>query len=313
MLKYLVILLDDRAISFCHYPDAVCAPKPISAEHLAAGIRFAMMENLMVQFVYPDYELPACIQSLVETVDHTKIVPACYPGKAGVRVVSNWNSLLTMKLDRDTVYILRTSKSVLFERYEALAGVLSKVSRLNVVVTDVDTFTEEDFEAYRSVLAVLASVLERLYSKGLLVQLNLLTDRMMLDAMNNCNAGWESVTLAPDGRFYVCPAFLAEGKSVAVGDLDNGLHIKNPQLYHLDHAPLCRCCDAYQCRRCVWLNRRTTFEVNTPSHEQCVVAHLERNASRTLLEGIRRYGNFLPGHEIKEINYLDPFEQKEEY
>lgn len=53
-----------------------------------------------------------------------------------------------------------------------------------------------------------------------------------------------------------------------------------------------------------------TLEVNTPSHEQCVVAHLERNASRQLLASIRDVGTFLPGKEICDIDYLDPFEIK---
>lgn len=58
------------------------------------------------------------------------------------------------------------------------------------------------------------------------------------------------------------------------------------------------------------LNRKTTLEVNTPSHEQCVVAHLERNASRRLLTDIRQVGAFLQGKEISIIDYLDPFEIK---
>ncbi len=140
--------------------------------------------------------------------------------------------------------------------------------------------------------------------------------------MNNCGAGETNVTLAPDGRFYVCPAFyLADenedygiGKTrFSIGDLKNGLNIKNPQLYQLDHASLCRQCDAYQCKRCVWLNRKTTYEVNTPSREQCVVAHMERNASRTLLLNIRKHGEFLPNTEIKEIDYLDPFDVRKEW
>ena len=89
--------------------------------------------------------------------------------------------------------------------------------------------------------------------------------------------------------------------------------IKNKQLYRLDHAPICRHCDAWQCKRCIWLNRKTTLEVNTPSHEQCVVAHLERNASRELLENIRKHGMFLPETEIKEIDYLDPFDKRDEW
>ena len=174
----------------------------------------------------------------------------------------------------------------------------------------------------KTILGEIASKVKGCYEKNHAVQLNLLTDRMMLDKMNNCNAGWESITLAPDGHFYVCPAFyLADenedfglGKAkYSVGDLSSGLDIKNPQLYRLDHAPLCRKCDAYQCRRCVWLNRKTTFEINTPSHEQCVVAHLERNASRDLLASIRTLGTFLPDKEIKEITDLDPFDVKEEH
>ena len=56
-----------------------------------------------------------------------------------------------------------------------------------------------------------------------------------------------------------------------------------------------------------------TYEVNTPSHEQCVVAHLERNASRKLLNSIRKHGSFLTEQEgIKEIDYIDPFEKRDE-
>jgi len=58
----------------------------------------------------------------------------------------------------------------------------------------------------------------------------------------------------------------------------------------------------------VWLNRRSTLEVNTPGREQCVSAHHERNASRALLASIRTLGTFLPDREIPEISYLDPFE-----
>lgn len=188
------------------------------------------------------------------------------------------------------------------------------MARLNVVPTDVTHFTEPDFETYRTTLDTLSKGVERLYAEGRNPQLNLLTDRMMLTGMNNCDAGWKSLTLAPNGKFYICPAFYLENEADNVGDPTNGLDIKNPQLYQLDHAPLCRRCDAYQCKRCVWLNRRTTLEVNTPSHEQCVTAHLERNASRLLLQDIRKHGEFLPQQkEIKEIAYLDPFEVREEW
>ena len=95
-----------------------------------------------------------------------------------------------------------------------------------------------------------------------------------------------------------------------IGDLDGGLEIKNKQLYKLDYAPICRECDAWHCKRCIWLNRSMTLEVNTPSHEQCVMAHLERNTSRDMLTHIRNQSTFLPENpDIPELDYTDPFDK----
>ena len=322
MLKYLIIQLDDTSTSYCHYGNPRKEHRLISLENLKAGILFAMKENLTVQFVYPKYELPEEYRVVIHGIDHSKIVPVGSREKGDVVVLEGWEELKECSLLPDTAYVLRIGKEELFDNYTQIPEILPKVARLNVVITNVETFEEKDFNTYKEVLATLSKEVESLYAKGLSPQLNLLTDRMMLNGMNNCNAGWESITLAPDGRFYVCPAFyLADededyglGKSkYSIGDLENGLDIRNPQLYKLSHAPLCRNCDAYQCKRCVWLNRKTTYEVNTPSHEQCVVAHLERNASRELLLAIRKHGTFLPRVEIKEISYLDPFDVRKEW
>ena len=333
MLQYLIILLDDTSTSFCHYENNNVKSKLISIEDLKAGIFYAMKENLMIQFVYPDKELPQEYKEVIKTIDHSIIVSSSCEDSdlkddADVVVMHDWTSIERMKFNTDTSYVLRTSKSDLFDRYRFLVAVLGMVSRLNIVITDVESFEDDDFEIYINVLSYLSEEIEKLYVEGKSPQLNLLTDRMMLDKMNNCNAGWENITLAPDGKFYVCPAFYhaqqTDGsetsisevceKGFSIGDLKSGLDIKNPQLYRLDHAKLCRNCDAYQCKRCIWLNRKTTCEVNTPSHEQCVVAHLERNASRVLLNNIRKHGSFLPEkEEIKEIDYLDPFDKRDNW
>lgn len=308
MLQYLIIQLDDTSTSYCHYTNNADEPRLISQDDLRKGILFAMKENLMIQYVLPDYELPAEYIEIMENIDNSKIASSesVYVGDADVVVLNGWKSGLTLNEGR--VYVLRINKLSLFEKYGEIEAVIAKCLRLNIVVTDIETFTEDDFETYKRVLGILSAKMEELYIGGSNVQLNLLTDRIMLDKMNNCNAGWESIALAPDGRFYVCPAFYsADGYSI--GSLAKGVDIKNPQLYCLEYAPLCRRCDAYQCKRCIWLNCKTTLEVNTPSHEQCVAAHLERNASRMLLMNIRKSKTFLPEKgDIKEISYLDPFD-----
>ncbi|MBR1652426.1 MAG: CXXX repeat peptide maturase [Alloprevotella sp.] len=309
MLQYLVILLDDAAASYCHYPTSHTGQHSIPLDILHKGIRFAMKENLMIQFVYPEGELPEDVRREVETIDHSKIMPVTSPYAAEADVlVCGWASL---PQSTNVPIVLRTTLADFLERYRDISPLLEVVPRVNVVITDAETFVDEDVPAYMVALSALSGELERLYVSGKSPQLNLLTDRMMLKEMNNCGAGDTNITLAPDGRFYVCPAHY--GTEESVGNLESGLSIPNKQLYKLDHAPLCRHCDAYHCKRCVWLNERLTLEVNTPSRQQCVMAHLERNAARELLNNIRKHGMFLPEMpEIKEIDYLDPFEKRDE-
>ena len=307
MLQYLIIILDDTSTSFCHYENPKKERRLIPLETLRLGIRFGMMENLMIQFVYPDYELPLDYQEVIESIDHSKIKP--HKENADVWVADKVESISS-----DIPVVLRINKESLFAYEQEISDATGKVSRLNIVFTDVESFTEEDFAHYKSLLEKLSDLLEQLYVDGKTPQQNLLTDRMMLKQMNNCGAGDTTITLAPNGKFYICPAFYYEDETDSAGDLENGLDIKNKQLYRLDHAPICRHCDAWQCKRCVWLNRKTTLEVNTPSHEQCVLAHLERNASRDLLNNIRKHGTFLPEQEeIKKIDYLDPFDNRDKW
>ena len=309
MLQYLNILLADNAVSFCHY-DVPTQERTrfIPLETLQKGIRFGMMENLMIQFVYPKENLPDGYGEVMESIDHFNIKP---DGEdADVLVLNDWDFPTE---DVDCPIVLRTMKEKLFARYAHLKELLSKTSRLNIVITDVESFTGEDFDTYKNILAELAKHVEEIYVSGKSTQLNVLTDRIMLSQMNNCGAGDTSITLAPNGKFYICPAFYYDDGDGSVGDLEHGLNIKNRQLYKLEYAPICRRCDAWQCKRCVWLNRKTTLEVNTPSHEQCILGHIERNTSRELLQNIRRHGTFMPDAEINEIDYLDPFDKKDEW
>lgn len=298
MMQYLVILLDDTSVSYCHCDNPHTERRLMPLETLKNGILYAMKQNLMIQFVYPNYTLPQEYLNAIDTIDHHDIVP--YPMKGDVVVGGAVDN---------SVCVMRMSKHELFACGDTVSGMLLKVQRLNIVITDPETFTDEDLKCYGELLDRWAIVIKEEYLKGRTPQFNLLTDRMMLTRPNHCNAGVENITLAPNGKYYLCPAFYYSNPDDSIDPQD----IKNQQLLRLDHAPLCRHCDAYHCRRCVWLNRKTTLEVNTPSHEQCAVAHTEREASRRLLASFREVGEFMPEVEIKELNYIDPFEVRKEW
>lgn len=312
MLKYLIVQLDDTSTSFCHYNNISTEKRLIEPEVLEKGVLWAMKENLTIQYLYPDYKLPDEYRKIINRTYHADIVSnKCTATdlvkNADVVVFDNWEELSKYNFIEKQAYVIRTTLTDLLDNENTLSAILPKLNRLNVTITDIAGFSREN--DYKVLLEKLVDVVAEEYKKGHNVQLNILTDRILLNSMNNCNAGVESITLAPDGKFYVCPAFYCDNRDrFSIGDVDSGLDIKNPQLYRLDHAPICRNCDAWQCRRCVWINRKLTLEVNTPGHEQCVMAHLERNASRKMLNNLVRVGLYISEKEIPAINYLDPFE-----
>ena len=314
MLQYLVIQLDDTSTSYCHYGNPKGEKCLIPLETLQRGILFGMKENLSIQMVYPSYAIPEEYSLIIDSVDCVKIKPVKENVGANVIVFNDLDEVDACAHKESVCYILRIDKETLFNEYDKTLSLLERAERLNVVLTDSCSFNKDDFARYENVLRHFGEKVRELYSQGKTPQCNILTDRIMLSEMNNCGAGETSITLAPDGRFYPCPAFYLCDCCYALGDIEKGLSIRNPQLYRLDHAPVCRNCDAYQCHRCIWLNRKTTLEVNTPSHEQCVIAHIERNASRMLQRDLAKSTNVFSSYEdIKEINYLDPFEIRKEW
>ena len=314
MLQYLVILLDDTSVAFCHADNPLRERNLIPLNTLKKAILFGMKENLMIQYVYPEYELPEEYKEVIESIDHIKIG----------REVAIYNEV-PLSLTADNA-VLRLSIADFIAKQYDIATLLSQAKRLNICITDIESFKDEQQGDYKKALASLNAVLLNLYKVGKQPQVNILTDRLQLSEMHNCGAGDSNITLAPNGKFYLCPAFYYDeemgisnrlnhhkpSSERSVGDLENGLNIPNSQLLKLDHAPLCRICDAYHCNRCIWLNQKLTWDNNTPSHQQCILAHIERNAARDLQTKLTELG-LNAGEEIKEITYLDPFDVREQF
>ena len=328
MLQYLVILLDDTSVSYCHADNPLKERCLMPLDVLKKAIVFGMKENLMIQYVFPDYELPETYNDVIDSIDNTKIYRSGNKpitgvketGDADVEVTDGVPELLSCKN-----VVLRLSLKDVIGNKNKIADLFRSGARLNICITDVEKFSDNDISTYKLLLEDWNLSLLQIFKEGLSPQVNILTDRLFLDKMRNCDAGVTSITVAPNGRFYICPAFYYDERMKvdnmmnhkkpdfdnSVGDLTIGLEIENQQLLRLDHAPLCRNCDAFQCRRCIWLNRKLTWDCNTPSRQQCVISHLERNASRSLMILLQKSGLFRQNNKIKEIDYLDPFDVRE--
>ena len=244
MLQYLVILLDNTSVAYCHANNPLKERRLMPIETLKKGILFGMKQNLMIQYIFPDYALPKEYAEVIESIDNVKIYPVgCKPvtgidagNEADVEVANT----LPEKVKAKNL-VLRMTFGEMLKQKDAIARLFASGARINLCISDVEQFTDEQIEAYKQVLKEWNTVLLNLYKQGQSPQFNLLTDRMMLDKMHNCEAGVSNITLAPNGKFYLCPAFYFDEQTNvdnqlnhhqptsdnSIGDLEKSLDIRN--------------------------------------------------------------------------------------
>lgn len=315
MLQYLVVLLDDTSVSFCDYDVKQKEPYLMPLNILQEVIKFGMKENLIFQFVYPEYEIPSEYSELIEYLDHTKIKPMGFTsGNADVFVIDSLSAKETELPKGVETVIVKNTIDDLLTNVSDIKFLLEKVGRVNLIVHQPKKIDNKLQAEYQGVLNILGEEIEESVKKGTFRQLNILTDRLFLEEMNNCGVGDTTITVAPDGKFYICPAFyqspLSDDTTIEdLGSIEEGLKIPNPQLYKLSHAPICRTCDAFHCRRCIWLNKLRTLEVNTPGKTQCVMSHIERNVSSRIKKVLKDKNDFTHNSNLDEDICLDPFEK----
>lgn len=308
MLEYLICLIDADAPSFCYYPRNNAQAR-MSEENLRKVVQFSLIHNLRLSVLKNNTPLPESYLKILDDITHIYISPAgqeTSPQDISL-FESAENALLNESRVNDNVICL-VNKSELPLLPQLVRKLCQLCIRLNVHLLDIDQYNTSDFDLYQSILEEIEPFFEKNFNFSQF-ELNILSDRIILRNMKNCNAGISHLTVAPNGKLYICPGFYFSDPQDALSDISKPLNIKNQQLYNIEYAPICRNCDCWQCKRCIWLNRRTTHEVNTPSHEQCVVSHLERNASRNILLSLLNGNSQQTNAIIPELNYLDPFSE----
>ena len=314
MLKYLLIILGNDSTSFCYYKNKTEKKSEfIPVNTLKDAIDFANKNNLFINFLCGNERLPDKYEKLIDSIDHVKIVPLslgnAYDNSMIIMESGEMDSISGLKKVSNSNIILRLEKKDLSRFSEIFNSLSGKFKRLNLNLIDIYDYTAEDIEEYKKQLEKISENVISKYKKNESFEMNFLSDRLLLNKMNNCNAGIEHVTIAPNGKFYICPGFYYDDVKDDIGDIKNGINIKNGQLLDLNNAPICSICDAYQCKRCVYLNKRITMELNTPSFQQCVLSHHERNASKRILDILKNTPGFTSFDNInliEEINYVDP-------
>ena len=319
MVQYFLVLLEKGAVPFCHYSNpyyySAARPSFIPAKILREVVRYARENGLFVNFLYGRNRPPRAQERIIDSIAHVKMVPLSllevYPDAVLVLDAADRDSFAHIPQSDGRTIILRAERTDLFRLAADMDSLQGRFKRLNVHLTGVERFTEQDIDCYEAQLRIVARTLQKRYTAGDEIEINALTDRMLLTQMNNCEAGVKHLTIAPTGNTYICPAFYHEeetGASLGEWTAERELTFDNPQLLSIACAPICSQCDAFQCKRCVYLNKRMTLEINVPSREQCLLAHAERELSRQMLNKLRNIAPFNKLPVIRSLPYQDPFE-----
>lgn len=325
-MNSLIVMLDRAAPSFCYYESAPADDKMVMAPEVFEDVlAFAEKRALSLQLLCGQAGLPDYAPPLLEGRPFICYFPPGAPGMESEDVplleVVDFEVFARVPAGRHVIAVLRVTQKELnrlpeiwrFLR-EPLPGpdvaedAAGRVRRVVLVLPGLDRYDEAALETYRAALNNLRGELEGAYLDGFSLELNALSDRLTLGAPRHCNAGVEHLTVDESGQLHICPGFALDGEP-AIGDLESGPDLPNGQLLRLDHAPICSVCDAFHCRRCVYLNQRATLELNTPPWQLCRASHLEREASRVLLARLKEHGLLRQLPVIPEIEYDDPLQK----
>lgn len=200
--------------------------------------------------------------------------------------------------------IFNISEKDINKLYDCILKLWKIADRINLNIIDLNGKFELD--VYKKQLQKIKDIIVMgVHNNSFNKELNVLTDILFINQHNNCGAGDKAVTLGPDGKFYVCPAFYSDKTEKDIGNLENGIdEFPNKQLYTQKFAPVCNCCDAYHCVDCVYHNKKYTTEVHIPASSQCQKSWVEKNVSAQIVKECQDIATYF--NAVKESDEIDP-------
>ncbi len=310
----LYLLLADDYVSYCMFDNRDQSRKTMTPEQIKKGLEYAAEHFMRPVFVHSRSNPDLSLNPEYVGYDILHIVPGEFLDKAreaklsDVLPVFNAQNINSVSGNISNC-ILNVHESELDSLAYLSIKLLDKANRVNVNILDLSrTFDEKAYEG--ALIDVREYLTKLLNENGVFKEYNLLTDICLLSKHANCQAGENSFTYGSDGKLHICPAFYSKHKDQALGTIEEGIVSKyDPRLYTIEKNTLCRECDAYHCRNCVYVNWTNTNEINVSPSFQCRKSFIERRVAQTILERLKMSpmtSSLVKTKTIAELPYLDP-------
>jgi len=308
--KQLYFLLSNDYTTFCQYKNTLSSLKQMSKNVILDGLKYAHHNFFEPIFVHSKNKFEYQDSKDYEAYRIRHIVPAKFHKEAfnlkDYILVFEKNDLdLSIESLVECQFNIDSHEIVNLSDYIKI--LLNKTRKINITITNLDSYFDEN--DYREQLTRIVDHLVKLneqkgedYYKISIFEdiFNEISNRY--PEHRNCKAGDRSYAYAPNGKFYVCPAYYSVQPDHDAGNIIDGMKLKNQHLYKADYQPICKKCDAYQCINCVYLNESITKEVNISPSYQCRKSHIEREVA--VLYMAKQHKNF----NISQVGYIDPME-----
>jgi radical SAM peptide maturase (CXXX-repeat target family)/CXXX repeat peptide maturase len=304
-IKYLLLITSDQITPHCNYRNWNNNDSIMSDEIIEKSLDFAIKNSFTPVFLGNINENKV-VNKATDVFSITKLNSTINDFVKNIYVFDNEAADSSVIIEKCILLINRENIENIFI---FIQNIYNKSTRVNLILENTDTWTLDDLKLYDEQLDKIVELIIESYKRNKPLEINVLSDIMQLDSIDDCGAGTKSYAVAPNGKIYYCPAFYFDDPESSIGSLEEGITIKNSYLLQINKAPICSACDAFHCSRCKFMNKKITNEINTPSKIQCVISHTERNKARALQIRLKEFGLFKFKNTLEEIDYLDPLEK----
>jgi len=306
-LRYLHLITRNDAPTHCSYSNLSNDSQRMPKDILQKGLNFCHDQEVVPVFlggIPTDVDMKKKIYFEIDSINASFKNP-----RTGISVINDNKEIKEENIVTPVVSYIITTESIqgLGERVNRL---LQKARRLNLFISDIEKWTENNLHMYEQELTVICNGIVNMYSKGKYgCQVNVLTDRLYASDKcdNDCGSGVSSISLAPNGKFYVCPAFYFNAPDKPIGDLATGVKLTDRQKYTREKAAMCVKCKSSVCNRCLYSNKQICGEYNVPADIQCKINYAETNMSKKLYDDLEQIlpEGFYINRGLQNLEYID--------
>ena len=302
-LKYINFITSDNMPPHCGYQVKKKGVNKMPHDILQKGIHFCKDNHLIPIF------LGKCNHSLREDKNQFFEILSSSESHPQNNFISVYDNNVVSANEGSNVAILLINKNNIKDIFSFCSELSKCKVRTNLFIQDLSDWNEDNIAEYDTQIILLRELLEKCINENKRYHINLLSDLIYLQSSRDCGAGTTSISLAPNGKFYICPAFYFENENNHIGDLEEGITPIDKKFLLRNLSPICSHCNISNCSRCLYLNKRLTNELHIPPKVQCRINQINKREADKLRDFMLTKGLLMPVNKNEAEKQEDPFDK----